>query len=603
MHDADNAEAAALQSECSIAQIEEEAIGKWIAGGGDVNASRLAMIGQMPDNQGHESAPALFAFCEFDHESVVRMLVTAGADVNLTDSRGIPVLSACCMYDGSPTCLDVLIDAKANVNQLHTFSCSTPLLVASHDGNVDCVRSLLAAGASMNHQQFDGNTALNNSCQNGATDCARLLREHSADVNLASNDGFTPLILASQNGHAACLELVLQRSRSIKALYKVTREGANAVVMACQNGHVRCVLMLLEAHRRRNAAAVYPSEMFKMACMVGHSAVLYVLIAHAIETPRAAMMEAIDHGHVECVMLLSSVAAARVFEQNGNTFTAEEVAHECGHLHIAAWLSSSSDWTPIHHLEVSPCARTKRLLRAGADLNARRGHPPCTPLQRADALTRLPQAAMLQQAALPWFPDTHHLFPASSRSMAVSLLFIGLQLKSRLVAAGAQGGSALAPDVWASFVMPLVVSRAQCGQKGCVVRIHGLTGSPELNGMMGSLPDEAFHGSGLTQSQRCGVQVASRAKLLSVRWQNLACRCARCLMGIDDELESRAERNTSDFGPSRHMCADDLMLHAHDEQLQSRPRPQGDQSRRQGPRTASNIVPVLLSQLTPKIPA
>eukprot|EP00966_Prymnesium_polylepis_P295388 6821054-Prymnesium_polylepis.1 len=91
-----------------------DAIAKWIAAGGDVNASYLAMMGRAPDQPEQESCPALFVFCELDDESVVRMLITARADVNRADSRGIPILSACCMYEGSPACLDVLIDARAN---------------------------------------------------------------------------------------------------------------------------------------------------------------------------------------------------------------------------------------------------------------------------------------------------------------------------------------------------------------------------------------------------------------------------------------------------------------------------------------------------------
>eukprot|EP00966_Prymnesium_polylepis_P110253 2551169-Prymnesium_polylepis.1 len=212
---------------------------------------------------------------------------------------------------------------------------------------------------------------------------------------------------------------------------------------------------------------------------------------------------------------------------------------------------------------------------------------------------------MLQQAAMPWSPETHTLFPASSRSLAVSLLFIGLQLRNRLVAAGAPVGSAFAPDIWVSFVIPLAVSRAQCGQKGCIVRIHGLTGSPELNGMMGVLSDEgsnASHRSDSIPTRRCGVQVASRPKAISVRWQNLGCRCARCLTSIENELgfrpeELQTQRSTTGFGPSHymHMRADDLMLHVHNLMLQSRARPQGDQSHR-----ALLKAPVLLSQLMSK---
>ena len=409
-------------------------------------------------------------------------------------------------------------------------------------------------------------------------------------------------MLASQNGHAPCLAQVLSVSsadtRDRPACY-----GANAIVMACQNGHLRCMLMLLEAQ----PAYSYPRisdvgmsdmlfranvrAMLSSVCMGGHSALLYALLAHGVQPDTAdgaALQVAVDHGHLECMQLLSSVGASRTVRQNDHEWLAREIAHECGHDAIVEWLHASEEWTRLHHLEVLPCKRTRRLLLAGASLHAKRGNPPCTPLQRAALLggAGMPQALLLLKAAEPWSADTHSLFPMSARRTAVELLLIGACLGDRLVAASAPGGASFCPDIWVQHVMPQAVSRAQCRQQGCYVQITGLRGSPELNGEIGQLEGEAS--LSIAEDTRCGVHVAGQAKVLAVRWRNLKCRCARCLTGVANEAKGRPVQS------GEHMRADDMVLRVHDESRHDRRHVQG---RPGGAKRASDITPVLLSDL------
>ena len=586
----------------------------WIQAGNDVNATVATIFpGGIHANC---VDPVLWSSCEVHDEEAVRMLVAANADLSLVDSRGIPPLSACCMYEGSASCARLMLEAKAAANQ-ESRTKATPLMVAAHDGNVECVRLLLDAGASVNHQQVDGHSPLHNSCAMGYPECVEVLLAHRADANLRSTDGFTPLVLASQNGHAACLAQVLPVS-SANTLNNPTHiSKASAIVMACQNGHLRCMLMLLEAgcasdpptdvtQTRGKAAAV--CAMLSSTCMVGHSALLYALLAHGVHPDTGngeAVKLAVDHGHLECMQLLSSVEASRTVVQNGHEWLASEIAYECGNHAIVEWLHASERWTQLHHLEVLPHKRTRRLLLAGASLHAKRGNPPCTPLQRAALLggAGMPQALLLLKAAEPWSAGTHSLFPISARRAAVELLLIGTCLRERLVAASAPGGASFCPDIWVQHVMPLVVSRAQCRQQGCYVQITGLKGSPELNGEVGQLEGDAP--LSIAEDTRCGVHVAGQAKVLAVRWRNLKCHCARCLTGVANEGVGRPNRS------GEHMRAADMVLRVHDESRHDRRHDfarHGGRSQRPNPKPtgfggqavaerASDITPVLLSDL------
>lgn len=559
----------------------------WIRAGHDLNAA-IATI-----SPAHacicSGAPVLWSSCEGHDEYAIQVLVDARADLNLADERGIPPLSACCMYDGSPSCMSLLLDAKASVDQQHTNSRATPLLVAAHDGNVECIRRLLAAGADVHYQQVDGYSALHSSCQMGYHECVEVLLGHHADANLLSLQRFTPMLLASQNGDARCLEQVLEVS-SAATRAMTTVHGADALTMACQHGHLRCMLMLLDGGCGPGRRESVKSSTMHIGAvgMVGHSALLYALLAHGVHPDAGgskAMKQSLDAGHLECVQLLSSVAATRELSQNGHKWHAWEIARECGHPAIVQWLHASQGWNPLHHIEVMPCARAKRLLLAGVDLHAKRGKPHCTPLQRAadPSLSSLPQAQLLLQAAAPWSPHTHFMFPASARRTAVELLLIGIRMRDQLVAASATGAAAFAPDIWVQHILPLVVSRAQCRQEGCCVQITGLTGSPELNGRTGLLDAEAS--VAITAASRCAVRIAGLPKLLSVRWRNCVCRCARCLLCVENEVSPL----------HCSMCADDMLLHLHEKQREARCRKQGGQAG--GPTQASDIPPVLLSGL------
>ena len=60
------------------------------------------------------------------------------------------------------------------------------------------------------------------------------------------------------------------------------------------------------------------------------------------------------------------------------------------------------------------------------------------------------------QAAEPWGPRTHALFPAAARAFAVEALLLGHQLSRQPRFAGEEGSIV---DIWTTLVMPSVVVR------------------------------------------------------------------------------------------------------------------------------------------------
>ena len=130
---------------------------------------------------------ALMWAAEQSHAGVMELLIARGADVRAQSDvlrplkrRGLGFAPA--KDQGGP-------DAPIKGGL-------TALLFAAREGCKDCVRVLLASGASINQTSADGSSALLVAVQNGYYDMALFLMVQGADVNLANSKGWTPLYLA-----------------------------------------------------------------------------------------------------------------------------------------------------------------------------------------------------------------------------------------------------------------------------------------------------------------------------------------------------------------------------------------------------------------------
>jgi hypothetical protein len=91
----------------------------------------------------------------------------------------------------------------------------TALIAAAHLGHTEVVRTLIRAGAPLDHVNNLGWTALIESIVLGDggprhTDTLRALIEAGANVNLADRNGQTPLALARARGYEVMVKLLRQ---------------------------------------------------------------------------------------------------------------------------------------------------------------------------------------------------------------------------------------------------------------------------------------------------------------------------------------------------------------------------------------------------------
>jgi hypothetical protein len=142
----------------------------------------------------------------------VRVLIQAGADINIRDHR----LDNPFLYAGAEGLLDILkltIEAKADTKLTNRYG-GTALIPACERGHVEIVKELLDhTDVDVNHINNLGWTALLEAIvlSNGGEkhqQIVQLLIDHGADITIADKDGVTPLQHARQRGFTEIVRIL-----------------------------------------------------------------------------------------------------------------------------------------------------------------------------------------------------------------------------------------------------------------------------------------------------------------------------------------------------------------------------------------------------------
>ena len=134
-------------------------------------------------------------------ESCVRLLLQAGAHVNEPrDHKGLNPLSVAA-YAGSFKALQLLLEAGADVNASERGG-SAPIYQAARSGCEDCITALIKAGANVNTTDETGRSPLMKATERSPnlkySTAVRCLIEVGADVNITDQYDNTALIIAAR---------------------------------------------------------------------------------------------------------------------------------------------------------------------------------------------------------------------------------------------------------------------------------------------------------------------------------------------------------------------------------------------------------------------
>lgn len=148
------------------------------------------------------------------HHEVMRTLVSEGANPNALENDRYDIVTIAAVANDLAT-LKVCLALGASAKNVTSRYDGTALIAAAHLGHAEVVRTLIAAGAPLDHVNNLGWTAVIEAIVLGDggtrhTDTLKALIDAGANLNLPDRERRSPLALARARGHANMVKLLQQ---------------------------------------------------------------------------------------------------------------------------------------------------------------------------------------------------------------------------------------------------------------------------------------------------------------------------------------------------------------------------------------------------------
>ncbi|KRX20683.1 Ankyrin repeat domain-containing protein 29 [Trichinella nelsoni] len=210
-----------------------------------------------------EGTTALMLASAQGHFCCVRILVEAGADVNIRRKSGTTALFFAA-EEGHLEIARFLLESGFDV----VTNGGMALFIAAQGNYMTIVKTFLEVGCDPNYSMPDGAHSLFVAAQNGHLEVVKILLQNGAD------DGATPLWISCQMGHASIVRELLLWGANVD---EARKDGATPLFKASHKGHTAVVEELLEFDPCLGLLANGETALHA-ACLFGHQEIAKMLI-------------------------------------------------------------------------------------------------------------------------------------------------------------------------------------------------------------------------------------------------------------------------------------------------------------------------------------
>jgi len=182
------------------------------ARGDAVEIRKLIAAGGSPDVRDMRGRTPLHVATHGAHHEAMRALMAAGANPNTFENDRYDILTIAAVANDVPT-LKLALELGANPKNVTSIHDGTALIAAAHLGHSEVVKTLIRAGAPLDHVNNLGFTAVIESIilgDGGPRHIAtlRALAWAGANLNLPDGNGRTPYTLARILGHTGMMQVL-----------------------------------------------------------------------------------------------------------------------------------------------------------------------------------------------------------------------------------------------------------------------------------------------------------------------------------------------------------------------------------------------------------
>ncbi|KAM6311587.1 ankyrin repeat and SOCS box protein 2 isoform 1-T1 [Aegotheles albertisi] len=229
-----------------------------------------------------ELDPVVAAIKDGD-ENAVRNMMKSGKNLSEPNKDGwIPLHEAA--YYGQVGCLRLLQKAYPGTIDQRTLNEETALYLATSRGNLDCLLTLLQAGAEPDISNKARETPLYKACERKNAEAAKLLIQYNADTNHRCNRGWTALHEAVSRNDLEIIDILVKGGAKVES---ANAYGITSLFVAAESGQLEALRYLAKCGADINTQASDNASALYEACKNGHVAIVEFLLSQGADANKA----------------------------------------------------------------------------------------------------------------------------------------------------------------------------------------------------------------------------------------------------------------------------------------------------------------------------